>query len=465
MEVQLKNNKPNITKSNLIYERAKKIIPAGTQTFSKGVTQFVEGFSPKFLDHGKGAYVWDVDGNKYLDYIMGCHPIILGYADPDINKAINIQLEKGSTFSLMNELEVIVSELLVETIPCAEMVRFGKNGADVTTAGVRIARAVTGRDHIAYCGYHGWHDWYIANTDLNSGIPDFNRKLAHSFNYNDLESLEKIFLDYPNEIAIVILEPLTVLPPKCMCGNNCASTKADNMCQNHFLHEVKKMAAHYGAILMFDEIITGFRFSMGGAQELLGVTPDLSSFAKGISNGVPLSAIVGKKEYMRVLDQTFFSFTYGGDCIGLAAAAACIPKLKREKVPCHLWSVGEKLKYGFNVLAKEYELEDFVECIGYPCRTVVSFNGQGKYNELEIKSIFQQELIRRGILWTAYHAISLSHIDKDIDMTLDAFGETLMIFKNIIDSNKPLTSFLEGEVVKPVFRNVSDFNSYSINKK
>jgi len=216
---------------------------------------------------------------------------------------------------------------------------------------------------------------------------------------------------------------------------------------------------------MFDEIITGFRFSMGGAQELLGVTPDLSSFAKGISNGVPLSAIVGKKEYMRVLDQTFFSFTYGGDCIGLAAAAACIPKLKREKVPCHLWSVGEKLKYGFNVLAKEYELEDFVECIGYPCRTVVSFNGQGKYNELEIKSIFQQELIRRGILWTAYHAISLSHIDKDIDMTLDAFGETLMIFKNIIDSNKPLTSFLEGEVVKPVFRNVSDFNSYSINKK
>ena len=282
-------NKPNINNSNLIYERAKKLIPAGTQTFSKGVSQFVDGFSPKYLDHGKGAYVWDVDNNKYLDYIMGCHPLILGYADPDVNQAVFDQMEKGSTFSLMNELEVIVSELLVEAIPSAEMVRFGKNGADATSAGVRVARAVTGRDHIAYCGYHGWHDWYIANTDLNSGIPEFNKKLAHSFVYNDIDSLEKIFKDFPNQVAIVIMEPLTILTP-----------------EKNFLHEVKKITNHYGALLMFDEIITGFRFSHGGAQELLGITPDLTSLAKGISNGVPLSAIVGKKEYMDTLDKTFF---------------------------------------------------------------------------------------------------------------------------------------------------------------
>ena len=440
-----KNSKPNIVRSNEIYELAKKIIPAGTQTYSKGVSQFVEGFSPKYLDHGKGAYVWDVDGNKYLDYIMGCHPLVLGYSDPDVNAAVIKQLEKGSTFSLMNELEVSVSKLLVDIIPCAEMVRFGKNGADATTAGVRVARAVTGRDHIAYCGYHGWHDWYIANTDLNSGIPDFNKKLAHSFSYNNLDSLEKVFKEYPDQVAIVIMEPLTVLKPK-----------------NNFLHEVQKMAKHYGAILMFDEIITGFRFSLGGAQDLLGVTPDLSSFGKGISNGIPLSALVGKKEYMEALDKTFFSFTYGGDCIGLSAAEACIPKLQRENVPDHLWNVGKVLKDGFNQLAATHNLEEFMQCIGYPCRSIISFNGRGKYNELELKSILQQELVRRGILWTGYHALSWTHTSKEINLTLNAYDESMSVVKNIMTKGMRIRDYIEGSTIKPVFRKVSDFNSYIV---
>ncbi len=440
-----KNSKPNIVRSNEIYELAKKIIPAGTQTYSKGVTQFVEGFSPKYLDHGKGAYVWDVDGNKYLDYIMGCHPLVLGYSDPDVNAAVVKQLEKGSTFSLMNELEVSVSELLIDIIPCAEMVRFGKNGADATTAGVRVARAITGRDHIAYCGYHGWHDWYIANTDLNSGIPDFNKKLAHSFSYNNLDSLEKVFKEYPDQVAIVIMEPLTVLKPK-----------------NNFLHEVQKMAKHYGAILMFDEIITGFRFSLGGAQDLLGVTPDLSSFGKGISNGIPLSALVGKKEYMEALDKTFFSFTYGGDCIGLSAAEACIPKLQRENVPDHLWKVGKVLKDGFNQLAAIHNLEEFMQCIGYPCRSIISFNGRGKYNELELKSILQQELVRRGVLWTGYHALSWTHTSKEINLTLDAYDESMSVVKNIMTKGMRIRDYIEGSTIKPVFRNVADFNSYTV---
>ena len=439
------NNKPSIVRSNEIYERAKKIIPAGTQTYSKGVSQFVEGFSPKYLDHGKGAYVWDVDGNKYLDYIMGCHPLVLGYSDPDVNAAVIKQLEKGSTFSLMNELEVSVSKLLVDIIPCAEMVRFGKNGADATTAGVRVARAITGRDHIAYCGYHGWHDWYIANTDLNSGIPDFNKKLAHSFSYNNLDSLEKVFKEYPDQVAIVIMEPLTVLKPK-----------------NNFLHEVQKMAKHYGAILMFDEIITGFRFSLGGAQDLLGVTPDLSSFGKGISNGIPLSALVGKKEYMEALDKTFFSFTYGGDCIGLSAAEACIPKLQRENVPDHLWNVGKVLKDGFNQLAATHNLEEFMQCIGYPCRSIISFNGRGKYNELELKSILQQELVRRGVLWTGYHALSWTHTSKEINLTLNAYDESMSVVKNIMTKGMRIRDYIEGSTIKPVFRKVSDFNSYIV---
>ncbi len=434
---------PVIDRSNEIYERARKVIPAGSQTFSKGVTQFVEGFAPKFLKRGKGARVWDVDGNEYLDFIMGCHPIILGYADPDVNAAVAEQLELGSTFSLMNELEVDVTEMLVDTVPCAEAARFGKNGADATTVAVRIARAITGRDHVAYCGYHGWHDWYIANTDLNSGIPAFNQELAHSFAFNDLDSLERIFAARPHDVACVIMEPLTILEPK-----------------DDFLAEVKKMTHHYGALLVFDEIITGFRFALGGAQELTGVTPDLATFAKAISNAIPLSAIVGKKEYMFALEKTFFSFTYGGDCLGLAAAKACIPKIARERVPDHLHRVGKKLKDGYNELAARHNLSEFTSCIGYPCRTIISFDGQGRFDELEMKSYFQQELIRRGILWTAYHALCFSHDDAAIDFALAAYDEVLELFREVLDSNRALRPLIEGEPVRPVFRKVADFNSY-----
>lgn len=440
--------KPVIDRSNQIYARAKEIIPAGTQTFSKGVTQFVDGFAPKYLQRGKGAYVWDVDGNKYLDYVMACHPLILGYADPDVNSAVIEQLELGSTFSLMNELEVDVTELLIEAIPCAEAARFGKNGADATTVGVRMARAITGRDHIAYCGYHGWHDWYIANTDLNSGIPEFNKQLAHAFAYNDLDSLQRVFEKYPSEIALVIMEPLTILEPK-----------------DNFLQEVKRMTHHYGALLMFDEVITGFRFAYGGAQELTGVIPDLTSLAKGISNGIPLSAIVGKREYMFALEKTFFSFTYGGDCIGLAAAKACMPKLKREKVSEHLWHVGTILKDGFNNLSAMYGLSEYIQCIGYPCRTIVSFDGRDAYDPLDMKSFFQQELIRRGILWAAYHALSYSHTENDINYSLTCYEDVLKLFRNVIDKDIDLRSLIEGVPVRPVFRKVADFNSYSLKQK
>ena len=457
----MKKKKPNIKVSNKIYSRAKKIIPAGSQTFSKGVTQFVEGFAPKYLHRGKGSYVWDVDQNKYLDYVMGCQPIILGYADSDVNKAVVKQLKLGSTFSLMNKLEIDVAELLIDKVPCAESARFGKNGADVTTIAVRIARSITGRDHIAYCGYHGWHDWYIANTDLNNGIPKFNQKLAHSFKYNNLDSLEKIFKKNPNKIACVIMEPLTILEPACYGPINCKKNICKDFCRKNFLSEVKKMTHHYGALLIFDEIISGFRFSLGGAQELTNVTPDLATFAKAISNAVPLSAIVGKKEYMASLSNTFFSFTYGGDCIGLAAAKACIPKLEREDVAGHLDVVGKYLKNGFNELAKNHDLQEFIECIGYPCRSIISFNGKKKYNDLEIKSYFQQELIRRGILWAAYHALSWSHKKKDIKKTLTAYDEVMGLFKYIVDNNLNLRNKIEGIPVKPVFRKVADFNSYT----
>ena len=453
----------DITKSNKIFNKAKKLIPGGSQTFSKSPSQFVQNFSPKYLHKGKGAEVWDVDNNKFIDYVMGCHPLILGYADKDVNKAVKKQLDLGSTFSLMNELELDVSKLLVDAIPSAEMVRFGKNGADATTIGVKIARAVTNRDHIALCGFHGWHDWFIATTDLNRGIPKFNEKLAHKFVYNDIDSLEKIFKKNKDKIAIVILEPLTVLKPKCYGPINCNEKKCKKACANNFLTEVKRITHKYGALLMFDEIISGFRFSFGGAQELVNVKPDLSSFAKAISNGIPLSAIVGKREYMECLQDVFFSFTYGGDCVGLSAAKACIPKIKDKSVINHLYVMGKYLMDEINNYAEDLKIDDYIKCIGYSCRSVIKFDGQGKIDELVLKSFFQQELLKRGVLWAAYHALSWSHKKKHINHTIKAFKETMDLFRKILNQNIDIKSLLEGPAVEPVFRKVADFNSFTRN--
>ena len=457
--------KPKITQSNKLYSIAKKIIPSGGQTYSKGVTQFTDGIAPKYLQSGKGAYATDVDGNKYIDYVLACQPLILGYADPDVNKAITKQLEKGSTFSLHNKLEIDVAKMLIEIVPSAEMVRFGKNGADATTIAIRLARAYTKRDEIAFCGYHGWHDWFIATTDLNDGIPKFNNNLIHKFNFNDIESLKKIFKKRKNKIAAVMMEPLAVAEPKCYGSKDCQKKICKEFCQNNFLHEVKKIAKQNGAVLIFDEVVTGFRFSLGGAQELTGVTPDLTALAKAISNGVPISAIVGKKNIMKLLDKTFFSFTYGGDCIGLSAAKATIEKIKKKNVIKHIYKMGTRLKDGINNLSKEHGLQDYINCVGYPCRSILSINGNQKFNDLEIKTFIQQELFKRGILWAAYHTISWSHKKKEIDKTLNAFSDVFKLFeKKFIKDNLKIKNSLQGKVLRPVFRQVADFNSY-ITKK
>ena len=457
--------KPKIKRSNQLYSIGKKIIPSGGQTYSKGVTQFTDGVAPKYLDSGKGAYAIDVDGNKYIDYVLACQPLILGYSDKDVNKAINKQLKKGSTFSLHNKLEIDVAKTLIEIVPSAEMVRFGKNGADATTIGIRLARAYTKRDEIAFCGYHGWHDWFIATTDLNGGIPKFNNDLIHKFNYNDIESLEKIFKKRKNKIAAVMMEPLAVAEPKCYSSKTCKRKICKSFCQNNFLHKVKKLAKKNGAVLIFDEVVTGFRFSLGGAQELTGVTPDLTALAKAMSNGVPISAIVGKKNIMKLLDKTFFSFTYGGDCIGLSAAKATIEKIKKKNVIEHIYKMGNHLKKGINNLSMKHGLQDYIKCVGYPCRSILSINGNKKFNDLEIKTFIQQELFKRGILWAAYHTISWSHKKREIDKTLNAFSDIFDIFeKKFIKSNLRIKNSLEGKMLKPVFRKVADFNSY-ITKK
>jgi len=426
----------SLANSEEYWNRAKKIIPAGTQCLSKGPTQFVDGVAPKYLKRGKGCRVWDVDRNEYIDYGMGLRPIILGYCYSAINEAIAKQLKDGITFTLMHPLEVELAELLTNTIPSAEAVRYGKNGSDATTAAIRVARAYTGRDKIAICGYHGWHDWYIITTERNKGIPKLMKQLSFTFEYNTIESLKELLDAHPDEFAAVIMEPVGVTPP-----------------QNDFLKEVKKVTHKNGAILIFDEIITGFRFSLGGAQEYFGVIPDLAAFGKAMANGMPISALVGKEEIMNTLSETFFSFTFGGECLSMAAAIATINELKEKNVIEFLWKQGEKLQNGYNKLASELELEKCTECVGYPPSTLVKFYGKTTDDSLLMKSLVQQELLKRGILWAAYHAVSYSHKDEEINTTLEAFNDALKVLKKAIREGN-VKKYLEGKPVQPVFREI-----------
>ena len=420
----------------MLWDRSAGLIPCGTQTLSKGPTQYVEGIAPKYLFKGSGCYVWDVDGNKYTDYGMGLHPIILGYCYPKVDEAIRNQLAHGTTFTLMHPLEVELAEMLREIIPCAEMVRYGKNGSDVTSVAVKVARAYTRKVKIACCGYHGWQDWYIGTTERNKGIPKQISSLTMTFEYNNIDSLEKIFEENKGEVAAVIMEPMGACPP-----------------EKNFLQNVKELTHKNGALLIFDEIITGFRFALGGAQELFGITPDLAAFGKSMSNGMPLSALVGKAKIMRELEEVFFSFTYGGEALSLAAAIATINEIKEKNVLEFIWKQGAKLQNGYNRLINKLRLQDYTICEGYPPRSIISFFSVNGFEPLKMKSIVQQELLKQGILWAGYHAISFSHHDEVINQTLDAFEGALLLLKEAIKA-KNLDKYLEGRPIQPVFRNV-----------
>lgn len=426
--------KIKIKDSLRLKEKAKKLIPGCSQTFSKGPTQFVQGVAPVFLEKGKGAYVWDVDRNRYIDYAMALGPIILGHNYPKVSGAVRNALSKGTTFTLPHRLEVELSELLCRIIPCAQMVRLGKNGSDVTSAAIRLSRAYTDRDIIACCGYHGWQDWYIATTTMNKGIPEEVKKLTLTFEYNNIESLEKIFNKNKNKVACVIMEPTGVVEP---C--------------NDFLQKVEEITHKNGALLVFDEVVTGFRFALGGAQDYFKVIPDLACFGKAMGNGFPIAAIVGKKEIMRLFEEVFYSFTFGGEIVSTAAAIATIKELKDKNVIPYLWEQGRKIKDGYNVLTREFGFSESTECIGYAPRTVISFKNKKKEDNLIFKSLFQQECIKRGVLFTGNHNICYSHSNKDIDYTLRVYKTVLEIIKQGLKNNS-LKRLLRGRPVESVFR-------------
>jgi len=427
-------SKRNLRNSHALLERARRVIPSCTQTFSKGPTQWVQGVAPIYLQSGKGAHVFDADGNEYIDYLMALGPITLGYGYPAVDDAIVRQLRDGITFSQMHPLEVELAELLAQVIPGAEMVRFGKNGSDATAGAVRAARAITGRDKIACCGYHGWQDWYIASTTRDRGIPQFAKSLILPFEYNNLSSLEALFEQYPGEIAAVIMEPMGVVEPTAS-----------------FLEKVRELAHARGALLIFDEIITGFRLALGGAQEYFRVIPDMACFGKGLGNGMPISAVVGLREHMQVFDEIFYSFTFGGEALSLAAGVATIREFREKGVVGHFWKCGQVLKEGYNGLAKEFGVESQTQCMGLPPRTVISFFDKDGSESLALRSLFMQECIKRGVLFFGSQNLCFSHTQSDLDRTLEAYREAMAVISEAIDQGD-VASFLEGSIVQPIFR-------------
>ena len=421
-----------LDRSLVLYEKALQIIPGGSQTGSKRPDSYAPGAFPIYLDRGKGCRVFDVDGNEYIDYIMALGPVNLGYAYPRVNDAVREQLEKVTIMNLLNPLEVELAEEITKAVPCAEMVRFMKSGAEVTSACVRIARAYTDREKIVHCGYHGWHDTFTASSANRRGVPRALRELIRSFRYNDLESLEGILREEGDEVACIIMEPRT--PPV-----------------NGFLEGVRKLADRYGAVLIFDEIVTGFRLALGGAQEYYGVTPDLAAFAKGISNGLPLSAFVGKREIMETAKDLVISTTYGGEALSLAAGLATIRELREKNVFRHTWAMGQKLMDGWMEIGREIGLDVGISGLA-PIGAFQMDMGNGELTR-DTWTFFLQEAAKRGVLFRrgGLNFISYSHKEEDIQYTLDVCRSVLKLIKEALQKGD-LPSRLETSDIKSSFR-------------
>jgi glutamate-1-semialdehyde aminotransferase len=430
-ESKMNSKLPKITKSLEMYERAKKLMHPITQTLAKGPGQFTFGVSPIYIERAKGSKIWDVDGNEYIDYCMGIGPISLGYAYDKVDNAIKEQLEKGITFSLMHRLELEVAEKLHEIIPNAESIRISKQGADVCSAAVRIARAFTKRSKVAVCGYHGWHDWYIGTTTRDAGIPQQIKDLTVSIKYNDIESVKAVMTP---DLACVIIEPIVFEEPK-----------------QNFLHKLAEVCKANGTLLIFDEMWTGFRLALGGAQEFFNVKPDLAVYSKACANGMPVAFLTGRDDVMSLFETDVFYFTtFGGEALSLAATLATIDEMQSKNVPQYLATQGQKIKEGFNALVEKHQMQDYISIGGYPCRSIVNFSEKAG-DGLVLKTYLQQEMIKRGILWSSFHNMCFSHSDADVQFTLDAYDDIFPTFKTLIES-KAVESALQGAVLEPVFR-------------
>jgi|SRR5579883_203561 glutamate-1-semialdehyde 2,1-aminomutase/spore coat polysaccharide biosynthesis protein SpsF len=415
-------------RSQAQFERAHKVIPLAAQTFSKSFVQFPQP-SPLFLSHGQGGVCWDIDGNEFVDLVSALLPNILGYRDADVDRAVRTQLASGASFSLSTELEAQLAEKLTRLIPCAEMVRFGKNGSDVTTAAIRLARAYTGRDRVLICGgYHGWHDWSIAGAFRDLGVPTAVKELTARLDFSQCPP------DDLSNVAAIIVEPE---------GNP------------QYLQYLRNVCDKEGPLLIFDEVITGFRFALGGAQEYYGVTPDLACFGKAMANGMPLSALVGRADIMRKLEPpnpcVFFSGTFGGETLSLAASIATIAKMERENVIDKIWETGETLRSDVTDLIRAHGLGDVIGLYGQAPLKRISMKAHENATVDQLWALFRKEMIASGTLIIGSHNICYAHTQGDIKRVLKSYDHTLAIMREALDHDN-IARRLEGATIAPMVR-------------
>jgi glutamate-1-semialdehyde 2,1-aminomutase/spore coat polysaccharide biosynthesis protein SpsF len=404
--------KLNLRKNNSYLDRNNSVL-ASASTFSKLIILGTKT-TPFCIVRGDGPYTWDVDNNKYIDYVIGLGPITLGHNHPKVNHAIAEQLENGTSFSLPSPLEIEVAEMLVDHIPSAEKVKFGKNGNDATSAAVRVSRYHTNKNHILFCGYHGWQDWYAGQTSMNGGVPDCVKEMSHRFIFNDLDSLTSLIEKYKDNVACIIMEAIT----------------AKEQPKKGFLEEVRRIATENNIILIFDEVVTGFRFHKAGAQALYGVTPDLSCFSKAMGNGMPISALVGKEKIMADFKEIWYSITNAGEILSLAAAKAVIEFHDEVDVPKRLMESGSQLRQGLQKLIDEHDLSEDIKLLGHDCRFGVQFSEENdlvRWAELSASN---------GILTNGWFMLSYAHTADVIDETLEKYDEIMTSMKKITIGRK-----------------------------
>lgn len=421
--------------------RAHALIPGGCHTYARGDDQYPL-HSPGFLVKGRGCHVWDVDGNEFIEYNMGLRSVTLGYANERILAAAYRQLGEGGNFTRPSPIEVDCAEEMLSIIDGAEMVKFGKNGSDVTSAAVRLSRAYTGRDFVAICADHPFFsgdDWFIGSTPMSAGIPKAVQELTLKFSYNSLESVQALFQQYPKQIACLIMEPEKEAAPA-----------------NEFLHSVQELCRNNGTIFILDEMICGFRWHLGGGQRYHGIVPDLSTFGKALANGFSVSALVGKRELMKRggLDHDaervfLLSLTHGGESHGLAVTKEVIQIYKQEPVIETMWRAGERLEKGIRRSVQELGLNEYFKVVGKPCALVYATLDSEKRPSQSFRTLFLQETIKRGVIAPTF-VVSYCHTDEDIDRTVESVHEALCVYRNALDGG--IEKYLVGRSVKPVFR-------------
>ena len=437
---------PRVRRSQELWKRACELIPGGAQLVSRRPTRYAHGVSPAYAARAKGARFWDVDGNEYIDWMSGIGSIILGYADPVVDDAVHQQIGDGTVYAVNHELEIELAEELVSAVPCAEMVRYAKCGGEACAIAVRIARGATGCDKVLFCGYHGWHDWYLAanltgDSNLAShllpgiepiGVPKALEGTAIPFPYGDLNALGELLDEHRAEVAAIIMEPMrTEHPPE------------------GYLAGVARLARERGVVLIFDEVTTGFRLTAGGVQPAIGVVPDMAVFAKSISNGYPMGAVVGRRDVMEPAAQMFISSTYWSDTIGLRAALTTLREIRRRNVPEQLDRTGRALQERMNAAAREADCP--VTCRGLTIHPHLNFAVDDPEQKAKAITLFIQEMAKRGCYAIGAFNLNAAQGEAELDQTAAAARETFALIARGLAENT-LDALLECDLPKESFR-------------